>query len=1547
MKTPPLLLSLIALACFSPAFADSSWKTSRILSDFHAEGAGVGDIDGDGNFDIAYGPFWFAGPDFEKKTRFSEGDPFDGGTAYSDNFFSFVRDFNGDGKNDILVFGFPGKSARLYLNSEAERWEMIEVADQVANESPHLVDLIPGGFPEIVCARAFTYGYYEAGEDATKPWTWHTVSGEKEAATPFGHGLGVGDINGDGRADIVEKMHWYEQPAEAGKGTWKKHKWALVPYGGGGAQILIDDLDGDGDNDIITSLNAHGYGIAWFEQHSPGKFGRHDIVGQTSTENPYGVAFSQPHALGLADVDGDGRNDFVTGKRYFAHKGRDQGGLQDAVLYWFRNTGTEEGIDWVPHLVDNDSGVGVEVKVTDLNGDQKPDIVTSSKKGLIVHHQVAGARHSALPKWNHGEHLPQDQYENGLTAEQAREQATAPEGFSIDVITAEPDLVQPIAMCFDARGRIWVIEGNTYPVRREGNYDEGADRILIFEDSDADGSFETRKVFAENINLASGIEVGFGGVYVGAAPYLLFYPDADADDRPDGEPEILLDGWGWQDTHETLNAFTWGPDGWLYGCHGVFTHSRVGKPGTPDDQRQPINAGLWRFHPVSKEFQVYAHGTSNPWGVDFNEYGDFFVSACVIPHFYHLSHGGRYFRQAGQHFDPFTFDVIKTIADHGHYTGNMRILWAAWRERTGTQDDQAINFTNIAGGGHAHCGLVYYDAPEFPEPYRRQMYFHNLHGHRIVREDLGHDGSGYLARHRPDFVLSNHHDTIGVGVMQGPDGALYYSDWVDSQTCHHRDVEIWDRSNGRIFRVRYGDAKTSALDLPDRADADLVALIGHENTFQARQSQRLLHERAAAGTLDKEAVGAALAQFESDHEENVPLRLRSLWTRHVTGTLDGGQMMAALSDPSEHIRGWAVQIAAVNGGTLPRLVEMANTEESLVVRRYLASKLQTLPPDQRWDIARGLIRHNRSQWDRNIPYLAWYGIAPLVESDPDKALTLVNQTGWPMLKDFITRRAAVFPEGRSAITLSLSTASNPKEFADRANQLLTALSNLPPVERPGGWEKAKAKGKSFGKNPQVADVLARMGTRFGDEEFFPRWRQLARNGEAKSADRTKAIELLTIGGDPQLGALARESLSVPPLRSAAITALRKAPGKETAEALVAVIPDLNLNQRNEAINLLGTRPEMALVLLEAVNSKKVASSLVSPVMLDQFERFENKQITALIEQNWMRGGDGVDLEQLHAAIEQWKKKLNPKVMEKANASRGRQVYTVTCGSCHQLFGEGIALGPDLTGSNRADLGYVLENALAPSSVVAKEYMLNIFTMKDGSTLSGMVKAETPEFVTLSMPGGTETDVKKGDIEKRQELAQSLMPAGLFEALPLGQVADLVKYLASPNQVPLPGQKNPAPRASQVPPPAKGVVRIEGESLVAKFSPPRGQLRAQPMAGFGPGWSGNSHLWWTGGQPGDILTLKLEGLKPGTHDLTVFPTTAKDYATVKFAINGQLRDADFYTGDVLPGEPIRFEGVNVSPSEPLQIDIHITGANPEALKRYMVGIDRIEVAVGKD
>lgn len=1407
--TPCLLL----FACTLTLSAAPGWNTRDLHDDFYAEGAAFGDIDGDGKGDLVSGPFWYKGPDFEEKYEFYEPKPFDIRT-YSDNFFAYVHDISGDGLNDILIYGFPAKEARLYLNpgnaASTDRWTMKILADDISNESPHFIDLIPGGLPEMVCSRGTAYGYYQAGNDPTSEWKWTSVS-EDGLSRKFDHGLGVIDMDGDGRLDIVGKQHWFKQPsgelkkASSGSGRktnrrrsfssktvsdteWTQHTWHEGPSRGG-AQILGYDIDGDGDGDLITSLHAHGYGLAWYEKTSSGDYVEHLIMGESSTENPQGVSFSQLHALALVDMDGDGVKDVVTGKRWYAHHGKDPGGLQDPVLYWFRLVRGLDEVSFIPYFVDDNSGVGVEVLVDDLNGDRRPDIVSSSKHGLTIHIQDSGTPMIETETWKVAEGRPQDDYRIDLSPEESLSIIDVPEGFGVDLIAAEPDLVQPIAMCFDARGRIWVIEGTTYPRRAEEG--KGTDRILIFEDSNADGTFDSRKVFADNINLASGIEVGFGGVFVGAAPYLYFFPDADGDDVPDSEPVVLLDGWGYQDTHETLNSFTWGPDGWLYGTHGVFTHSVVGKPGTPEEERHKLNAGVWRYHPTKEEFEVFAYGTSNPWGVDFNEQGDFFISACVIPHFYNMVQGGRYIRQgSASHFNPYIFESIDTIADHSHYAGAIT-EHAFWRENKALRPPAPSN-TSALGGGHAHAGLALYLADTFPENYRGEAYFHNLHGHRIIREALNPNGSGYTAQHRPGFMFTNDHDFIGVGVMLGPDGALYFSDWHDAQTCHHRDVEIWDRTNGRIFRVRYGDVKPVSTDIGKLSDTELVETLTDANAFNARQAQRILQERAHTGTLDTKGVEIGLQALASEDEPQ-SIRLKAYWTMWVCGLLDEVDLLTQLQDKDPYVRAWALQFLgedkeALSGSALAVVEDMARKETELVPLRYLASLLQRIPLEQRWNIAAGLLKQpDGFSHDVNLPYLLWYGMEPLVGEDPIRAMAMAEGTRWTKLKNFIFRRASVKEAGRDLLVSTLSKAPNAQSYKTRAEQLLLALEELPPVERPDSWSAAYTHGQSLAKqNKALEEDILQLSTRFGDSSTFPKWRKVARDRKASFGERLNAMELLLAGGDEELAAISREMINEREMLDVALVTLAYFPGQETAEVLISKVNDLPPVRRNQTINTLASSPEMTRILLKAVDNKEVDSSLISPVLLDQMERYDDEAIQSLIAANWTRTSVK-DVEDLDAAIKMWKEeKLTAGILYDGDASRGRIVYNNTCGTCHRMFGSGQDIGPNLTGSNRANLDYVLENVLGPNAVVSKDYLINIFNLKDGRVISGMISSETPEVISVAMPGGTTMEFSPKDVEQRTELQQSLMPAGLFDNLPIEDVSDLIKYLATPEQVPLPG-----------------------------------------------------------------------------------------------------------------------------------------------------------------
>ncbi|HRX82318.1 MAG TPA: dehydrogenase, partial [Pirellulaceae bacterium] len=515
----------------------------------------------------------------------------------------------------------------------------------------------------------------------------------------------------------------------------------------------------------------------------------------------------------------------------------------------------------------------------------------------------------------------------GLPPEEAAANMTVPLGFRVQLAAGEPQVHQPIAFSIDHRGRVWVAEAHTYPNRApEG---EGKDKIIILEDTDGDGTLDSRKVFAEGLNLVSGLEVGFGGVWVGAAPYLMFIPDKDSDDKPDSEPHILLDGFGYQDTHETLNAFIWGPDGWLYGCHGVFTYSNVGKPGTPNDQRVPLNAGVWRYHPTKHQFEVFAWGSSNPWGVDFNDDGQAFITACVIPHLYHVIQGARYQRQGGKHFNPHVYDDIKTIADHAHYAGSIRDH--AW---WGQEPQDIPNTTSKAGGGHAHAGAMIYLGDNWPDKHRNQLFFHNIHGNRINNDLLEREGSGYVGHHGPDLLFANDHWFRGINLKYGPDGSVYLIDWYDPNACHRTNPEIWDRTNGRIYKVSYGKTTAPKVDLSKLSDSELVKLQLHKNDWYVRTSRRIMQERGISPTA-REGLAEILANGDPSR------KLRALWALHVTGGIPASMGMTLLNSDDEYLRSWAIQLQLEDGIPSPELVErlsqLACSDDSAVVRLYLAS----------------------------------------------------------------------------------------------------------------------------------------------------------------------------------------------------------------------------------------------------------------------------------------------------------------------------------------------------------------------------------------------------------------------------------------------------------------------------------------------------------------------------------------------------------------------------------------------------------------------------------
>ena len=575
---------------------------------------------------------------------------------------------------------------------------------------------------------------------------------------------------------------------------------------------------------------------------------------------------------------------------------------------------------------------------------------------------------------------------------------TLPPGFRAQLFAAEPQVMQPIAMEFDDRGRLWVVENFSYPATKKNNgvTNPAPDRILIFTDRDGSGRTAERKVFLDAGRNVTSVLPGFGGVWVLSLPDLLFIPDANGDDVPDGPPVVALTGWNINAGHNFVNGLAWGPDGWLYGRHGITTKSTVGRPGTATNDWVTLDCSIWRYHPVTKQFDVVCRGTTNPWGLDWDENGQAFFSNNVIGHYWHVIPGGYYKRMFGEHNRSNLFELMDSASDHLHWAG------AKWSEARGGPAHDAL------GGGHSHCGLMIYQGDNFPAEWRGRAFMGNIHGNRVLYDVPSRHGSGYTAKHGGDFLMANDPWFRSTVQITGPDGGVFIADWSDLGECHDNDGSY--RSSGRIYKVTHGTPKPVVdLNLAKLSDTELVKLLGHANEWQRRHAQRLLQERAVAGKLAA-GTGASLRALHAA-EKNVPRQLRLLWALHVTGGADAAFLTSQLSHTSEHARWWAIRLLTEDSKASPALlakfVTMAREDKSAFVRLGLASALQRLPVNDRWDLATALLSHAEDAADKDLPLLIWYGIEPAVAADQGKAALLLVKCQQPQVRTFITRRLTV------------------------------------------------------------------------------------------------------------------------------------------------------------------------------------------------------------------------------------------------------------------------------------------------------------------------------------------------------------------------------------------------------------------------------------------------------------------------------------------------------------------------------------------------------------
>lgn len=941
-----------------------------------------------------------------------------------------------------------------------------------------------------------------------------------------------------------------------------------------------------------------------------------------------------------------------------------------------------------------------------------------------------------------------------LTGEEAIAKMTVPDGLEVTLVTSEPQITQPLAFCWDDRGRLWIAENRDYETRRSGFSNHGDSRILILEDIDGDGKMDTKKVFLEGIPFPSAIAVGFDGLWLGAPPNLMFVPDRDGDDKADDEIEVRLTGWGIRDRHEVLNSFIWGPDGWLYGCQGFATPSTVGKPvdggrvfkkGDPFPISQEvvdgefIDGGIFRYHPIKDRFEVVSHGFSNPWGLDFDDNGQAFISACVIPHAFHVIQGGIFHRQGGKHINPYVYSDIQTIVDHRHRS--------------------------------AHGGARVYLADLLPEKYHNKLFMANIHEHALLNDELVRKGSGFIAKHGDDTVLANDPQWIGFSLEIGPEGAIYMLDWHDGDICGN---DVQDKDTGRVYRLApEGTPFPTNFNLKDLSDSELVEMQLHRNDWYVRRARVILHERAEEGSLSVGVHNQLWKMFEQQADSG--RKLRALWALHVTGGASQKQLVKVLNNPLEYVRAWAIQLLCEDmdpgEAALKKFASMARSDTSPVVRLYLASALQRIPKTNTWEISSGLLSHAEDEDDHNIPKMIWFGIEPLVPEDPVKALQLASSSKIPMVTQFIARRAT------SGKLLDVVVGEIAKAQSNATRQVLLegmrdGLLGQRDLSAPVNWSNIES---SMMGVENLRNLVLQIGQLFGSAEAGKA--QLAQlNDSSTSTDRRNEIlQNFGLNVFPPAFDSILSYVEDPELRLSALRTLSSYEDDSIQNSILENYSKFTPEEKAVAVQTLATRLKSARALVEALKSNVVSRSDVSAVNARQLRRVVGPGFV-----DWWGPMETVAKDK-QLAMDRYKFLLTDEYMAHADVKNGKAVYGQTCAACHQMYGEGGIIGPDITGSNRADLDYILNNIIDPSGEIPEGYQLVTITTQDGRTFAGNVKSEDDQRVTLAMVG-QEVVLAISDILSRQTSPVSMMPEGLLNALSDTQVRDLIEYLRTTHPI---------------------------------------------------------------------------------------------------------------------------------------------------------------------
>ena len=985
-----------------------------------------------------------------------------------------------------------------------------------------------------------------------------------------------------------------------------------------------------------------------------------------------------------------------------------------------------------------------------------------------------------------------------LSPAEAQKKFTLPEGFEARLFASEPDVINPVAMTWDDRGRLWVVELYEYPLGAPAGT-KPRDRIKILEDVDGDGRADKVTIFADGLNLATAILLGNGGVYVGQAPDLLFLKDTDGDDIAD-QRTTLMTGFGLEDRHELLNGFTWGPDGYLYMTHGIFTHSKVKNPDKPDAPAVEMTGAVARFHPRTKKFEIFAEGTSNPWGVDFDAAGNAFVSACVIEHMFHMAPGGDYDRQAGSTPNPYAYEMLHSINDHRHFRA-------------------------------AYAGIQIYQGDQYPAEFKGMILQGNIHDSAVHMDRLTKKGSSFTSSFVKDFVRANDGWFRPVSEQVGPDGAFWIMDWYDRYPCYQNanaDPEGVDRERGRIWRIVYTGknpgapvaSHPSGLNMAKLGTPDLVKQLAHPNSWQRRMAQRLLRERKDS---DTSKLALALMANPTTPDDG---RIAAMWTLGSMSLLDGTSLDKLARDTNSVMRTWAARFTGESEGNegTDRLVQLAGDEDPQVrlavataVRQMVSGDLTINTPTSKdfqeaGPILANLAKHPQSGEDPVIPFLIWVALEPLVAGDPGPALDWLAENG--MDCETISKKLLV------KIMRRICDGNNPSHYAAARQFILTLPTSAAPLSAaslegmlegqkgrtapPGAWTHDFITQLLKNPNAAVATRARQLGTVWGDTAAIESSIGIAASTTAPESDRIAAVSVIrkqhTDAVRETLLAIVFEGGSEK-LGLEAVRGLAEVGGEKVADRLLSRWSQLSPAVRRAGCELLASRTEWAAQFLAAVEGKRIAATDIPSTVVRSLLSSNNNEIKARAAKAIGRFREsGADKLQIIATKKAMIQAGQPDI------KAGHELAQKTCLICHKMYGEGAEVGPDLTGVGRSSLDALLSNVIDPNQIVGQGYENVEIETKDGRSISGRMVENSATRIRLLSAGPKEETIAKAEVASMRISELSVMPEGL-EQMPDADFRNLMMYILNPPQDKKDGANEPVEK-----PRAENQRASDGESI---------------------------------------------------------------------------------------------------------------------------------------